>query len=240
MKAKTLLAAALMLSMSAGSLAAAEGAPPRQITVTGESTLNVAPELATITLGVTEEAEEAAMAMQAVSDAMNAVIAELKAAGIAAADLQTRQISMHPVWSQDRSYDSGGTRKITGFQASNTLMLRVRDLDRLGPVMDAVLAAGANNFQGLSFGVEDPEAVADRIRGEAVKDAVRKAAQLAEAAGMELGPVRSISEHGGGGGPRPMMAMEMARSDAMPVEAGELSFSHNVSVVFDMSVPQGD
>lgn len=240
MKAKTLLAAALMLSMSAGSLAAAEGASPRQITVTGESTLNVAPELATITLGVTEEAEEAAMAMQAVSDAMNAVIAELKAAGIAAADLQTRQISMHPVWSQDRSYDSGGTRKITGFQASNTLMLRVRDLDRLGPVMDAVLAAGANNFQGLSFGVEDPEAVADRIRGEAVKDAVRKAAQLAEAAGMELGPVRSISEHGGGGGPRPMMAMEMARSDAMPVEAGELSFSHNVLVVFDMSVPQGD
>lgn len=240
MKAKTLLAAALMLSMSAGSLAAAEGAPPRQITVTGESTLNVAPELATITLGVTEEAEEAALAMQAVSDAMNAVIAELKAAGIAAADLQTRQISMHPVWSQDRSYDSGGTRKITGFQASNTLMLRVRDLDRLGPVMDAVLAAGANNFQGLSFGVEDPEAVADRIRGEAVKDAVRKAAQLAEAAGMELGPVRSISEHGGGGGPRPMMAMEMARNDAMPVEAGELSFSHNVSVVFDMSVPQGD
>lgn len=240
MKTKTLLAAALMLSMSAGSLAAAESAPPRQITVTGESRLTVAPELATITLGVTEEAEEAAMAMRAVSEAMRAVIAELKEAGIAAADMQTRQVSMHPVWSQDRSYDSGGQRKITGFKASNTLMLRVRDLDRLGPVMDAVLGAGANNFQGLSFGVEDPEAVADRIRGAAVKDALRKATQLAEAAGMALGPVRSISEHGGGGGPRPMMAMEMARSDAMPVEAGELSFSHSVSVVFDMTVLQGE
>ena len=239
MKAKTLLAAALMLSMSAGSLVAAEGTPPRQISVTGDSTITVAPELATITLGVTEEAEEAGMAMRAVSEAMGAVIAELKEAGIAPEDMQTRQVSMHPVWSQDRSYDSGGKRKITGFQASNTLMLRVRDLDRLGPVMDAVLAAGANNFQGLSFGVEDPEAIADRIRGEAVKDAIRKAAQLAEAAGMELGPVRSISEHGGGGGPRPMMAMEMARSDAMPIEAGELSFSHSVSVVFDMAVPQG-
>jgi uncharacterized protein YggE len=180
------------------------------------------------------------MAMQAVSKAMAAVIAELKAAGIAPEDMQTRHVSMHPVWSQDRSYDEGGKRRITGFQASNTLMLRVRDLDRLGSVMDAVLAAGANNFQGLTFGVEDPAAVADKIRGEAVKDAIRKAAQLAEAAGMELGPVRSISEHGGGGGPRPMMAMEMARSDAMPIEAGELSFSHNVSVVFDIEVPDGN
>lgn len=240
MKAKKLLAAALMLSMSAGALAASEAAAPRQITVTGESTLQVAPELATITLGVTEEAGEAAAAMATVSDAMTAVIARLKDAGIAAEDMQTQQISMHPVWSQDRSYDSGGRREITGFEASNTLMVRVRDLDGLGPVLDKVLAAGANRFQGLNFGVEDPSAVTGRIRGEAVKDAIRKAQQLAEAAGMELGPVRSISEHGGGGGPRPMMAMDMARQESMPIEAGELTFTHNVSVVFDMSVPGGE
>lgn len=239
MKAKRLLAAALMLSMSAGAAAAAEATALRQITVNGESRLQVAPELATITLGVTEEAEEAAVAMAAVSDSMGAVIARLKDAGIAAEDMQTRRVSMHPVWSQDRSYDSGGRREITGFQASNTLMVRVRDLDRLGPVLDAVLTAGANQFQGLSFGVEDPSAIADQIRGEAVKDAIRKAQQLADAAGMELGPVRSISEHGGGGA-RPMMAMEMARSDAMPIEAGELTFTHDVSVVFDMTEPGGE
>ncbi|MDC0658058.1 SIMPL domain-containing protein [Leisingera sp. SS27] len=239
MKAKKLLAAALMLSMSASALAASETVPPRQITVNGESTLQVPPELATITLGVTEEAEEAAAAMTAVSQAMGAVITRLKEGGIAAEDMQTQQISMRPVWSQDRSYDSSGRREITGFEASNTLMVRVRDLDGLGPVLDKVLAAGANRFQGLSFGVSDPAAVIDQIRGEAVKDAIRKAQQLADAAGMELGPVRSISEHGGGGG-RPMMAMEMARSDAMPIEAGELSFTHNVSVVFDMTVPGGE
>ncbi|MEW2911295.1 SIMPL domain-containing protein [Leisingera sp. JC11] len=239
MKAKKLLAAALMLSMSAGALAASEAANPRQITVTGESTLQVAPELATISLGVTEEAEEAAAAMSAVAEGMQAVIARLKDAGIAAEDMQTRQVSMQPVWSQDRSYDSGGRREITGFEASSTLMVRVRDLSELGPVLDTVLQAGANRFQGLSFGVSDPSAVADQIRGEAVKDAIRKAQQLAEAAGMELGPVRSISEHGGSG-VRPMMAMEMARSDAMPIEAGELSFTHNVSVVFDMTVPGGE
>ncbi|OBY24486.1 SIMPL domain-containing protein [Leisingera sp. JC1] len=238
MKAKKLLAAALMLSVSAGALAANETVPPRQITVNGESTLQVPPELATITLGVTEEAEEAAAAMAAVSEAMRAVITRLKESGIAAEDLQTQQISMRPVWSQDRSYDSGGQREITGFEASNTLMVRVRDLDGLGPVLDKVLAAGANRFQGLSFGVSDPAAVIDQIRGEAVKDAIRKAQQLADAAGMDLGPVRSISEHGGGG--RPMMAMEMARSDAMPIEAGELTFTHNVSVVFDLAVPGSD
>lgn len=239
MKARKLLAAALMLSMGAGAAAASEAAAPRQITVYGESMLQVAPELATITLGVTEEAEEAAAAMAAVSEAMEAVIAQLKDGGIAGADMQTQQIAMHPVWSQDRSYDNGGRREITGFQASNTLMVRVRDLDRLGPVLDTVLTAGANQFQGLSFGVEDPAAVTDRIRGEAVKDAMRKAQQLAEAAGMELGPVRTITESGSGGGPRPMMAMDMARNEAMPVEAGELTFTHNVSVVFDMTEPGG-
>ncbi|KIC07835.1 membrane protein [Leisingera sp. ANG-M1] len=239
MKVKQLLAAALMLSVSAGAVAAGETAAQRQITVNGESRLQVAPELASITLGVTEEAEDAAVAMGAVSDAMSAVIGRLKKAGIAAEDMQTRRIALHPVWSQDRSYDSGGRREITGFQASNTLMVRVRDLERLGEVLDTVLRAGANQFQGLSFGVEDPAAVTDQLRGAAVKDAIRKAQQLAEAAGMELGPVRSINEHGGSGG-RPLMAMEMARSDAMPIEAGELTFSHTVSVVFDMSVSGGE
>lgn len=238
MKARKLLAAALMLPLSAGALAASEAANLRQITVTGESRLQVAPELATITLGVTEEAEEAAAAMAAVADSMRSVIARLKDAGIAAEDMQTQQIAMHPVWSQDRSYDSGSRREITGFEASNTLMVRVRELAELGPVLDAVLKAGANRFQGLHFGINDPAAASDVIRGEAVRDAIRKAQQLAEAAGMELGPVRSISEHGGGG--RPMMAMEMARSDAMPIEAGELTFTHNVTVVFDLLVPGGE
>ncbi|WP_424980163.1 SIMPL domain-containing protein [Leisingera sp. S232] len=238
MKARILLAAALMLSMSAGAVVASEAANLRQITVTGEGKVQMAPELAAITLGVTEEAEDAAVAMSAVADSMRSVIARLKNAGIAAEDMQTQQIAMHPVWSQDRSYDSGNRREITGFEASNILMVRVRELGELGPVLDAVLKAGANRFHGLRFDVKDPEAAADAIRGEAVRDAIRKAQQLAEAAGMELGPVRSISEHGGGG--RPMMAMEMARSDAMPIEAGELTFSQNVTVVFDLLVPGGD
>ncbi|MGR3758579.1 SIMPL domain-containing protein [Roseobacteraceae bacterium NS-SX3] len=236
MTAKRILASVFLLAATTGAVQAQDEMPPRQITVTGESRTEVAPSLATITLGVTEEAPEAAAAMAAVSESMAAVAAELRAAGVADKDMQTQRVSLHPVWSPDGPRENG-RRKITGFAASNMLMVRVRDLDKLGGVLDQVLTAGANQFHGLSFGVEDPEEVKDRIRAAAVEDAIRKARQLAEAAGMVLGPVRSISEHGGGGGPRPMMAMEMARSDAMPIEAGELTFTHSVSVVFDMEAP---
>lgn len=239
MKLQRLLAASLMLAATAPALSAGD-LPPRQVTVTGESRIQVAPELATITLGVSEEASEAAAAMSAVSDAMSDVIADLKLAGIQPKDMQTQSIAMHPVWSQSRYDDGQNRRKITGFEASNTLVVRVRDLDRLGALMDEVLSAGANRFQGLSFAVADPAAVQDKIRGDAVRDAMRKARQLADAAEMELGPVRSISEHGGGGG-QPKMMREMAMSaDAMPVEAGELNFTHGVTVVFDLIAPEAE
>ncbi|MEO1733453.1 MAG: SIMPL domain-containing protein, partial [Pseudomonadota bacterium] len=124
-------------------------------------------------------------------------------------------------------------RRITGFQASNTLIVRIRDLGGLGAMMDAVLQDGANDFRGLSFGMADPGPHVDAARSDAVADAMRKAQLMAAAAGLRLGPVLSISE-GGSGQPRPMM-MEMAAaraSDAMPVAPGEVSLSATVSMVF--------
>lgn len=236
MKTKAILASLMIWTCSTGAVLA-EAAGPRQIVVTGEAHTEVAPDRATITLGVTAEAEEAAIAMRQVSEDMTAVIAGLREAGIAAEDMQSQSISIDPVWSARRTSDGREQREITGFVASNTLAVRVRELDNLGPVLDRVLAAGANNFRGLGFGVADSAAVIDQIRGDAVRDAIRKARQLAEAAEMELGPVRSITEHGGSGGPRPMKMMEMARSSSMPVEAGSLGFEHSVSVVFDLRVP---
>ena len=236
MKTKAILASLMIWTCSTGAVLA-EAAGPRQIVVTGEAHTEVAPDRATITLGVTAEAEAASIAMRQVSEDMTAVIAGLREAGIAAEDMQTQSISIDPVWSARRTSDGREQREITGFVASNTLAVRVRELDNLGPVLDRVLAAGVNNFRGLSFGVADSAAVIDQIRGDAVRDAIRKARQLAEAANMRLGPVRSITEHGGGGGPRPMKMMEMARSSSMPVEAGSLGFEHSVSVVFDLRVP---
>ncbi len=231
-KTKTLLAAAMALALAAP-VAASEAL--RQITVTGEARAEAAPDMAVITLGASEQAAEAAQAMAAVSQVMAEVTNELRSAGIAPEDMQTQEISLSPVWSQ-RS--SSGDRKITGFVASSMLTLRLRDLERVGEVLDQVLDAGANRFRGLRFDLSDPQEIEDSLRSEAVEDAIRKARQLAEASGMVLGPVRSIDDLGSGGGhPQPMM-MEMARSSAVPVEAGSLGFSYSVNMVFDISAPE--
>ncbi len=241
MKTKTVLLAALAMALTFGQPMAAETSAERRIVVTGEGNVQAAPDLAVITLGVSKEAREAGAAMRAVSDDMAQVIDALRSAGVAPEDLQTRQISLHPLWSKGGSYDSGERRKITGFSASNTLSLRVRDLDQLGAVLDQVLQAGANQFQGLRFDVADKAALKDAMRQAAVQDAMHKATLLAEAAGVELGPVREIIDRTDGGG-RPMMAMamEMARSGDMPIEAGELSFSHSVEVIFDLELPAAE
>ena len=233
MRTKLFLTVAMVASLATTGLLAEAVEPRREVTVTGEGQLDLAPDQAVITLGVTHHDPEAANAMRAVSADMTEVVAQLRALGIEGRDLQTRQISLHPVWSTKGSYDGGDGRRITGFQASNTLMLRLGDLDQLGQVLDQVLQSGANQFQGLRFSISDPEAVETELRTAAMEDAFAKASQLAQAAGMALGPVRLITDHGQGGG-RPVMAMEMARSTAMPIEAGELSYSYSVQVVFDL------
>jgi uncharacterized protein YggE len=237
MKTKTVLITALAVGLSLGSVARAETPVDRNIVVTGEGQVEVSPDMAVITLGVSKEDVEAGAAMAAVTQDMAAVVATLRDAGIAATDMQTQQISLHPVWSNPRGQGTEEPRKITGFSASNTLNLRVRDLDQLGTVLDQVLRAGANQFQGLRFDVADHAGLEVQLRADAVADAMAKAEQLAKAAGVTLGPVRSITDRQPGGG-RPMMAMEMARGGAMPIEAGELSFTHNVDVVFDLQVSE--
>lgn len=236
MKTKTVLVTALAMALTLGTALKADTRTDRQILVSGEGRVEVAPDLAVITLGVSKEAKEAGEAMALVSEDMFAVVQELRAVGIADKDLQTQQISLQPVWSNGGSYNSSGERRITGFLAANTVNLRVRDLDQLGEVLDRVLRAGANQFQGLRFDVADHALLQEQMRASAVADARHKAEQLAAAAGVTLGPVRTITDQDHGGG-RPMMAMEMSRSGAMPIEAGELSFSHNVQVVFDLVVP---
>lgn len=224
------LAAVVMAAALAVSAQAQEAL--RQITVTGEARAEAAPDMAVMTLGVSDQAPEAAAAMAGVSRGMVAVVDRLLAAGLAPEDMQTREISLHPVW-QERS---SAPREVSGFAASSSLTIRLRDLDRLGPVLDQVLQAGANEFRGLRFDLSDPQDLQDSLRKQAVEDAFRKARQLAEAAGMRLGPPRRITDAAAPGSyPQPAMMMEMARSGAMPVEPGSLSFSHSVTAVFDMS-----
>lgn len=223
--------AALLIGLTASLASAAE--TMREITVTGQGEVAASPDMATIRIGVTEEATEARAAMQAVSGSVVGILEQLKAVGIAAADVQTRRITVNPLWSNRR--DSNGPAKITGFVASNTISLRVRDLSTLGDVLDQVMGAGANEFNGLQLSVQDPEPLVNEARKAAVADAMAKAALYAEAAGVTLGPVQKISEQGGN--PRPMMMemASMARDAAVPIAQGEVTVQASVTMVFSIS-----
>ena len=216
-----------VLSMSIAEAALGDPAP-RQITVTGTGQIAAEPDMATITLGLTNEADEAGDAMAATSQAVATILERLAGMGIAARDVQTQQFSIHPIWS-NRGSSSDGRSEITGFQASNMVLVRIRDLDKLGDILDAVIADGANNFNGLQFSVQDPEPLIDKARQAAVADAMARAELLTSAAGVSLGSVLSIAEHAGRVQP---MAMASMRESSAPIAAGEVTLNASVTMVF--------
>ncbi|TDE40764.1 DUF541 domain-containing protein [Antarcticimicrobium sediminis] len=223
------LLAPLFFALSATDVRAEEAA--RHITVTGEGRVEAAPDMATITLGVTHEAKEARAAMQATSEAVAKVLDRLTGMGIASRDLQTRDLSLSPLWS-DPDPTGEKRRQITGFVASNTVSVRVRDLADLGGVLDAVIEDGVNDFNGLRFGVQESDPLMDEARKRAVADAMARAALLAGAAGVTLGPIQSIEAQGVG---RPMQMAEMAMRASpggAPIAAGEITVEAQVSMVF--------
>ncbi|MDF1709544.1 MAG: SIMPL domain-containing protein [Paracoccaceae bacterium] len=203
---------------------------PRQISVSGTGRVDLAPDMATVRIGVTHQDEDAAAALQQTSDAVAAMLARLTELGIAPRDVQTAGLSLNPVW-RDRPEQQGQPMP-WGFEASNVVSLRLRDIAALGEVLDALVADGANRLDGVSFGLQDPEASMDEARRLAVADARRKATLFAEAAGVALGQVIDLTETGTAT-PRPQM-MEMAamRADSVPVAAGEVGITASVQMTF--------
>ena len=228
-------AAAAAAALVAGS-GAALAESRALITVTGTGRVEAAPDMATISLGVTSEARTARAAMDETSVKVAALLAVLDAAGIEPRDRQTTGLSLNPVWDH-RTYDSGGSPRIVGFSAQNTVTVRVRALDGLGELLDGVLGAGGNTFNGLAFGFLEPRPLEDEARRRAVADARAKAELLTAAAGVALGPVVSIAEGGGYAPPMPEFRMAMA-ADSMPapvpVAAGELSIAVSVTIVWEI------
>ncbi|MGO4915724.1 SIMPL domain-containing protein [Pseudogemmobacter sp. W21_MBD1_M6] len=221
----TILALAMMMAFPAFAEDAA-----RRITVTGTGRVDAAPDLATISLGVTSDAVTAAAAMAATNSAAAMVLAQLEKSGIEPRDMQTSGVSLQPRW-DNRTYENGQPPTVVGFVASNMITVRVRALDSLGSVLDAVVQDGANMFQGLSFGLQEP--AMDEARKRAVADAQRKAVLFATAAKVTLGDVISIDEQGGYAQPKMMMEASMMRdSGGVPVAQGEVSVEANVTVVF--------
>ena len=234
---KFMMATALTGALTAAMMAPAmAGDTSRVITVTGEGQVEAAPDMATISLGVTHERAEAAEAMAAVSMAMTEMLSQLESLGLDERQLQTSRVTLNPVWSNHRR-DVENPPRITGFVASNTLAVQVLNLDRLGPVLDAVIASGANEFSGLQFGIQDSTSLESQARAEAVIQARTKASELAEAAGVALGRVTSISEHNNGR-VAPMRAEMAMRMADVTIATGEMSVTVGVNMVFEILDPE--
>ena len=216
----------LLLAL-AGAAAAQE--PPRQITVTGAAEAEAVPDLASVTAGVDTRADTAADALAANSETMTAIFAALDAAGIERRDVQTSQLSLNPVFEPFRE-EAEMPPAVVAYEASNMVTVRVRAINSLGAVIDALAKAGANRLQGVSFEVADPKPHLDTAREKAVADARGRAELYARAAGVALGPVVSIRETVEM--PGPIMMRAEAASDGPPIAAGTVTLAAQVEVVY--------
>lgn len=238
---RILTTTALVLALAAPALALAVPAlaesPTSIITVTGNGRVDVAPDMATLGIGVTTEGDTAKAAMDANSTALAAAIDRLKASGVAERDIQTSGLNLGPRYDSGRTNPDGSAR-ISGFVASNTVTVRIRALETLGPVLDAVVTDGANTLGGVNFGLQDIDPVMDNARKDAVADARRKAELYAGAAGVKLGEVVSISEQSGYQPPMPMAMAEASfdkRGGApVPIQGGEVSVTADVTIVYGL------
>lgn len=247
---RTLVAGLTALALAAGAMpAAAQDGParhgpvghgsashgpmharPAMLTVTGTGQSAAQPDMAQITVGVSTQSATASEAMTENATRQQTVIDQLKAEGIEDRDIQTAGLSLSPM--QDYSQD-GKPPVITGYIAQNTVSVRVRDLAKLGAVLDKLVESGANEISGISFSREDTTEAEDTARVDAIAEAARRAGVMAGAAGQRLGPIISISDTDVISGPQPML-MGMARADkaSTPIQAGELSISARVTVIY--------
>lgn len=206
------------------------------VSVTGQGQSTVAPDIAVVTVGVTVQAPSAAEAMRQNTERQQVIIDTLKARGIEPRDIQTSGLNLNPV--QDYSRE-GQPPVVTGYQATNVVTVRVRQLPQLGEALDGLVGAGANEINGISFQRENIEEAENEARAAAVENARMRAQVIANAAGMELGRLLSIADQSGRQGPQPMMramAMDAAAKESapVPVEAGELSIAADVSVIWEL------
>src|SRR5712664_3720822 len=226
MKYRTALAAAVAL---AGALLTApvlaQVVPPATISVTGEATVSVPPDLVQIDGGVTSEAKTAREASDANNAAMGKVLLALKGAGIEEKDFQTSRLSLQPQSAPNRT----GPSAIVGYRASNRVTIRLRDVTKVANVIDTLVGAGANDIGGINFMVSAASKLLDEAREQAIADARRKAEIYAKAAGVTLGAALSISEEGAPG-PMPYRKMAAGMAASAPVAQGEETLRVTVSV----------
>lgn len=231
------LALALAASLLLPALPArAEPLPPPRIMVTGEGEMAIRPDLAVVSLGVMREAKTAREALDANNADMAKVIAAMKETGIAERDLQTAGLQIMPRYTYTNKPDGTQEAELVGYQVTNTLSVRIRDLAKTGEILDQAVSLGVNVGGGISFTNDDPAAALQEARRRAVADAMAKAHTLGQAAGVALGRVIEITDTNIVPPPMPYMAKAMAReaADSVPIEAGENSYRVQVNMTFEL------
>ncbi|MDK4724921.1 SIMPL domain-containing protein [Rhizobium phaseoli] len=235
---KTVMMTALLaLPLAAAAPAVAQEAKPREavISVTGDGESSVAPDMAIVTLSVVKQAKTAREALDENNKAMNDVLDALKSGGIAERDLQTSGFSIQPQYNYPQPVDGQQQQpQLIGYQTINAVTVRLRDLAKLGQVIDQSVTLGINQGGDIQFTNDKPEAAIEEARKDAVAEAVKKAKTLSEAAGVKLGRIIEINENE----PRPLpqpayRATMMKEADAaVPVQAGETTYNVSVTVTF--------
>jgi uncharacterized protein YggE len=244
--ARALMLGTALMTLAAPAVASAQSQPggssPMQVhAMAQQPALNlsaygeVAPDQATINFGVVTEAPTAQEAMAQNAQQMTRVVAALRRAGIAERDIQTSGLNL----SAQYDYQQNEPPRLRGYQAANRVTVTINDLSKVGTTADAVVTAGVNQIDGISFGLKDPKAAEDQARVLAVRALQDKARLYAQALGVDLGPVRSLTE-GGGYAPQPRPEVMYARvamdagGASTPVSAGELTVRIDISGTYDI------
>ena len=225
--------------VGASSDEAASSEAPRTLTVNGDGAASDAPDIADIELGVETIDEDPTVAIDDNTTAMDDVIEALTDLDIDEDDIQTRSFNM---W-VEQIYDEDGPTGEFRYHVVNQIAVRVRDIDMTGDVLGAALAAGANNVRGISFGVEDTQALEEAARDAAVDNAVAKAEQLAERLGVKVGSPRHIAEVSGGFPQAARVERAVVFESAggsVPVSPGDFTVRVSVNIVFDIELADGD
>ncbi|MDX6805680.1 SIMPL domain-containing protein [Terrihabitans rhizophilus] len=215
------------------------GRQPALFSISGQGTAYAAPDIAVLTSGVVTEANTAREALDANTAAMEKLLASLKSSGLEERDIATSGFSVQPRYVYAQKPD--GTQeapRITGYEVRNTVTVKVRDLAKLGGILDRVVTEGSNQIDGLAFDIADKKSVLDEARRKAFEDARAKAELFAQAAGVKLGRVRELTDNvvAPPMPPRPqMMRAEMAKSADVPVARGEQEIEAGVNVIWEIA-----
>ncbi len=223
-----------LLAMAASAQQTPPMSIPHLISTSGNAEAKAAPDMATIRIGVETQGKTAKEAQASTNVLANRIIeAALKVVPDRKA-FQTSDLSLNPEYTQPAPNQP---MRVSGYRARNVLVIRVEDLSKIGPLVDAATDAGATNLDSISFGLKNDKAARKQALMDAVREAREKAEAMAEGLGLRLGEVYSVEE---GGGPivrpfeMPMMAMARTADRSAPVMPGEVSLSASVTVRFTL------